>query len=324
MELVQLMLIVIDKRKAALSLLVALCCCCCRCCKLPFSLGVVLWNTPSPTSTTLGRRFATVTAAAAASFASHSALPLQPRRRRHGRIVTESTHRESKSPLATFKIPVMTDRPFSTTKKMKPTAHGEEQQQQQPVQPPLYWSREWVETVAEQEALLQKPVIQPARIVCLTDPNDPANRLLFNNNNNHNDEWTVLQIGMQRPDFDLVALQANNVNAVFVSSGGPLAQDTLAWLIDELPSLRWIQSRNAGIDSIMSSTLQEATTTTTFSEDDDNDSETPVVTQPRILMTNAKGQFSHSLAEYAIMACSYFAKDVPRLQRNQRTKTWDL
>jgi phosphoglycerate dehydrogenase-like enzyme len=40
-------------------------------------------------------------------------------------------------------------------------------------------------------------------------------------------------------------------------------------------------------------------------------------------VTNAKGQFSSSLAEYAMMACSYFAKDLPRLMRNQKNKVWD-
>jgi phosphoglycerate dehydrogenase-like enzyme len=39
-------------------------------------------------------------------------------------------------------------------------------------------------------------------------------------------------------------------------------------------------------------------------------------------MTNAKGQFSSSLAEYVMMACSYFAKDIPRLLRQKREKVW--
>jgi phosphoglycerate dehydrogenase-like enzyme len=39
-------------------------------------------------------------------------------------------------------------------------------------------------------------------------------------------------------------------------------------------------------------------------------------------MTNAKGQFSSSLAEYVMMACSYFAKDLPRLMRQKKAKAW--
>ena len=40
-------------------------------------------------------------------------------------------------------------------------------------------------------------------------------------------------------------------------------------------------------------------------------------------ITNARGQFSSTLAEYTIMTCSYFAKNVPKLISNQQSKTWD-
>lgn len=42
----------------------------------------------------------------------------------------------------------------------------------------------------------------------------------------------------------------------------------------------------------------------------------------RVLVTNAKGAFSSSLAEYVLLACSYFAKDIPRLMAQQKTKEW--
>jgi phosphoglycerate dehydrogenase-like enzyme len=41
-----------------------------------------------------------------------------------------------------------------------------------------------------------------------------------------------------------------------------------------------------------------------------------------VTMTNAKGQFSSSLAEYALAACAYFAKDFARLVRQQQAKQW--
>jgi len=34
-------------------------------------------------------------------------------------------------------------------------------------------------------------------------------------------------------------------------------------------------------------------------------------------VTNAKGCFSQSLAEFTLMGCMYFDKDVPRLQANR-------
>ena len=40
-------------------------------------------------------------------------------------------------------------------------------------------------------------------------------------------------------------------------------------------------------------------------------------------MTNAKGSFSSTLAEYTMMAISYFAKDLPRVMKNKNDKNWE-
>ena len=40
-------------------------------------------------------------------------------------------------------------------------------------------------------------------------------------------------------------------------------------------------------------------------------------------MTNAKGSFSSTLAEYNMMAIAYFAKDLPRLLRQKNDKNWE-
>lgn len=37
----------------------------------------------------------------------------------------------------------------------------------------------------------------------------------------------------------------------------------------------------------------------------------------------SQGVFSHSLSEYAITACLYFAKRMPELQANQKAGKWD-
>lgn len=37
---------------------------------------------------------------------------------------------------------------------------------------------------------------------------------------------------------------------------------------------------------------------------------------------NAQGNFSHSLAEYTLAACNWFAKDLPRLRAQQKAKEW--
>jgi hypothetical protein len=162
---------------------------------------------------------------------------------------------------------------------------------------PLYWSRYLIKD--ERETLL--PVIQSAKIISLSDPNDPTNDVLHRGP--LPDGAQLLQIGTKLTDFDIPQLVAAGANTVFVSHSQ--ARPLLAQLLDAVPTLSWIQSRNAGIDSILSSTVTEA------------------YTAGRITMTNAKGQFSSSLAEHALAACSYFAKDYPRLRRNQQAKQWD-
>ena len=36
----------------------------------------------------------------------------------------------------------------------------------------------------------------------------------------------------------------------------------------------------------------------------------------------AQGNYSHSLAEYTLAACNWFAKDLPRLRAQQKAKQW--
>ena len=40
-------------------------------------------------------------------------------------------------------------------------------------------------------------------------------------------------------------------------------------------------------------------------------------------MTNAKGMYCSTLAEYTMMAISYFAKDLPRLMKQKDEKDWN-
>ncbi len=76
----------------------------------------------------------------------------------------------------------------------------------------------------------------------------------------------------------------------------------LSEIINEMPFLVWIHSITAGVDHIMCPEIK------------DND---------ELILTNAKGVFSSSLAEYVMGACSYFYKDFPRLMRQKDEKLWD-
>ena len=94
-------------------------------------------------------------------------------------------------------------------------------------------------------------------------------------------------------------IQPPKGNVILVASGNA---KSLAPIVKEMPFLCWIHSTFAGVDHIVCPEIV------------DNDD---------IILTNARGVFSSSLAEYVIQACMYFAKDIPRLIRQQQQKNWD-
>lgn len=66
------------------------------------------------------------------------------------------------------------------------------------------------------------------------------------------------------------------------------------------PDTRWIHSRYAGLETLLFQALVES----------------PVP------LTNGKGSFSRSLAEFVVAGLLYFAKDLPRMRRNQAAHDW--
>jgi phosphoglycerate dehydrogenase-like enzyme len=76
----------------------------------------------------------------------------------------------------------------------------------------------------------------------------------------------------------------------------------LSDIIDDCPFLVWIHSITAGVDHLLC---------------------TEIVENPDIYLTNAKGVFSSSLAEFVLFSCSYFAKDLPRLMRQKSEKNFE-
>ncbi len=67
------------------------------------------------------------------------------------------------------------------------------------------------------------------------------------------------------------------------------------------PKLRWVHSRSAGIERLLF----------------------PALVESPIPLTNGKGVFSASLAEWVIGAVLYFAKDFRRLVKNQGARQWE-
>jgi phosphoglycerate dehydrogenase-like enzyme len=160
--------------------------------------------------------------------------------------------------------------------------------------PSLYWNRE---DYASRSFPTDTPITKEARIVALATPGDPSNAPL----DNLPAGARVLAIGRTLEELDLEMLQGEKANVIYVSPGP--VRETLASLMDALePSLEWIHTRTAGIDYLMSDSIRNSS--------------------DRVQMTNAKGAFSSTLAEYALMACAYFAKDLPRLLQNKKSKHW--
>lgn len=63
----------------------------------------------------------------------------------------------------------------------------------------------------------------------------------------------------------------------------------------KLPNLVWMHSASAGLEHLLF----------------------PALVEGPVTLTNAKGVYSHSLAEWSLTACNWFAKDLPRLKRQQ-------
>jgi phosphoglycerate dehydrogenase-like enzyme len=141
-----------------------------------------------------------------------------------------------------------------------------------------------------------KPIIREAKIVSLSDPYDDANAAL------HDGELPIaarlLAVGTCFEEFDIDALRAEEPNVIFCAH--PLSRGPLVELLDALPTVEWVHTRSAGIDFVTS----------------------PGLATSKVYLTNARGQFSSTLAEYTMMACSYFAKDLPRLMAQKKAKVW--
>lgn len=72
-------------------------------------------------------------------------------------------------------------------------------------------------------------------------------------------------------------------------------------LFPNAQALRWIHSLSAGVEAVLS----------------------PEVIASDIPVTNARGVFKESLAEFGIAAMLFFAKDLHRMLRSQHSEKWD-
>jgi phosphoglycerate dehydrogenase-like enzyme len=102
-------------------------------------------------------------------------------------------------------------------------------------------------------------------------------------------------IGGNLSDFGGVLAE---VNILFNWSG---SRELLREVFQAAPKLAWVHSRNAGLDNLLF----------------------PELVASSVPLTNGTGIFSPSLGEFALLSMLYFAKDVPRLRRQQAAGTWE-
>ncbi|CAB9519372.1 Glyoxylate/hydroxypyruvate reductase [Seminavis robusta] len=170
-----------------------------------------------------------------------------------------------------------------------------------------FWNRETSDKGTYSYLLDISPesIQREAKIISLADPNEPADELLHNGKLPLSS--SLLGIGTSLQDFEhLMQDPQQQPNVAFMCPSCPRAASQLPLVLAAFPSIEWVHCRSAGIDFVESEELQELCNRSR-----------------NVTLTNAKGQFSSSLAEYVMMACSYFAKDLPRLMRQQANKNWE-
>lgn len=102
-------------------------------------------------------------------------------------------------------------------------------------------------------------------------------------------------IGKTAADF---AGKTEEAAAILHWSG---SRDLLRSVFLSSPNVRWIHSRAAGIDKLLF----------------------PELVESDVPLTNGTGVFSRSLGEFALAAMLFFAKDLPRMLRNQAAARWE-
>jgi phosphoglycerate dehydrogenase-like enzyme len=197
-----------------------------------------------------------------------------------------------------------------------------------------FWNR--IESQPGTALASNAPILQSARILSLSHHDDPNNVSLHEGP--LPEGATVVGVGSTLAELgDLEQLKVSPCgppNVVFVSSI-PNARQLLAEVLVAVPSIQWVHARSAGIDFITSNVLidrsqqqkraaeVEAAVSRNNGVSQQHQLQLQHQANNEFQVTNAKGCFSSTLAEYSLMACSFFAKDLPRLLQQQRDKNWN-
>jgi phosphoglycerate dehydrogenase-like enzyme len=154
-----------------------------------------------------------------------------------------------------------------------------------------------IEELKKQNAALESATQQQKRtsvcIAVLADPTDDSLTILDQLPSNAK----VVAIGQTKE-----AILKNDVSEVEILLRCDGDGYVVESLMPSMPKLKWIHTRSNGVDSLLKS---------------------EVVRDSSIPVTNSRGAYSRSLAEYTISACLYFAKDMNRLRAQQKQAKWE-
>ncbi|HME10899.1 MAG TPA: D-2-hydroxyacid dehydrogenase [Bryobacteraceae bacterium] len=103
-----------------------------------------------------------------------------------------------------------------------------------------------------------------------------------------------IEIGI---DLDWAKQRAPAADAIFVAN---FAREPFQAIFPLATKVRWVHAVSAGVDYML----------------------TPEFVLSAVPLTNGRGAFKDSLAEYAITAMLFFAKDLRTLLRNQQAQNW--
>ena len=126
-------------------------------------------------------------------------------------------------------------------------------------------------------------------VAVLAEPDDTSLRLLEGRSG------VRFAVGQ---DAAALAADVPEAEAILYCTGG---RERLEEAFQRLPRLRWIHSRWAGLDAIMF----------------------PALADSPVQLTNSRGVFSRTLAEFTIGAVLHFAKDFGRMRRQQAERRWE-
>lgn len=130
----------------------------------------------------------------------------------------------------------------------------------------------------------------PLKLIVVSDPAAPVLRLLA-----RLPEEVSITVGETPEAFSEAAAEAQ------VLLGREARRETLQAVFRLAPHLEWVHSLSAGVNEYLF----------------------PELVESRVPLTNSRGVFSRSLAEFALGAALFFAKDFRRMVRQQEAGVWD-